>query len=303
MAAAKAHLPVLAALSRRRSTRSCSASPRARASPPEDIVVANHYTDLRDLDPDPETVAAGADARRPGADAAASRQGADALGGDGCSVFWAESPTGRILAQTWDMHATAIPYVMVLRVPESDDGPAARAAHRHRLPRHGRHERRARRRSRSTTCSRPTRRSASCGPRWCAARCTQDTAAAARDVIVDEPDRLGASLLRRRSQGGVRDRGLGHAAQHVFAGEQPALLPHEPLPRRRRRGAQQGAADEHDLRPHAVARGRPRARAGRATSTTRGGASAPRTAGRAASAPTWRRPRRRTARRPAARSR
>ena len=40
-------------------------------------------------------------------------------------MIWAETPTGRILAQTWDMHATAIPYVMVLRVPESDDGPAA----------------------------------------------------------------------------------------------------------------------------------------------------------------------------------
>jgi isopenicillin-N N-acyltransferase-like protein len=40
-------------------------------------------------------------------------------------VIWAESPTGRILAQTWDMHATAIPYVMVLRVPDSADGPAA----------------------------------------------------------------------------------------------------------------------------------------------------------------------------------
>src|SRR6185295_16465871 len=46
-------------------------------------------------------------------------------GGDGCSVMFAESPTGRIVAQTWDMHATAIPYVMVLRVPESEAGPAA----------------------------------------------------------------------------------------------------------------------------------------------------------------------------------
>jgi isopenicillin-N N-acyltransferase like protein len=52
--------------------------------------------------------------------------GASALGGDGCSVIWAESPTGRILAQTWDMHATAIPYVMMLGVPESPAGPAAK---------------------------------------------------------------------------------------------------------------------------------------------------------------------------------
>ena len=75
---------------------------------PEDIVVANHYTDLRDLDPDP-----------------ASWTPAPEGGDDGCSVVWAESPTGRILAQTWDMHATASPYVMMLRVPDSSDGPAA----------------------------------------------------------------------------------------------------------------------------------------------------------------------------------
>jgi isopenicillin-N N-acyltransferase like protein len=52
--------------------------------------------------------------------------GAESLGGDGCSMFFTETPTGRILAQTWDMHATAIPYVMLLGIPESEDGPAAR---------------------------------------------------------------------------------------------------------------------------------------------------------------------------------
>jgi isopenicillin-N N-acyltransferase-like protein len=41
-------------------------------------------------------------------------------------MIWSQTPTGRILAQTWDMHATAIPYVMVLGIPESEDGPAAR---------------------------------------------------------------------------------------------------------------------------------------------------------------------------------
>ena len=96
------------------------------AAPPADIVVANHYTDLRDLDPDPATwlPAPTRDTPEPGRStggAVASPWGS----GDGCSVIWAESPTGRILAQTWDMHATAIPYVMVLRVPASDAGPAA----------------------------------------------------------------------------------------------------------------------------------------------------------------------------------
>jgi isopenicillin-N N-acyltransferase like protein len=89
---------------------------------PEEIVVANHYTDLRDLDPDPRRWTPAPTKDDP--DAIASGQGV-ANGGDGCSVLWAQSPTGRILAQTWDMHATAIPYVMVLRVPASAEGPAA----------------------------------------------------------------------------------------------------------------------------------------------------------------------------------
>jgi isopenicillin-N N-acyltransferase-like protein len=89
---------------------------------PADIVIANHYTDLRDLDPDMSTwqPAPLADDPRGGA-AGKGAPRAD----DGCSVIWAEARSGRILAQTWDMHATAIPYVMVLRVPESVDGPPA----------------------------------------------------------------------------------------------------------------------------------------------------------------------------------
>ncbi|MEZ4404230.1 MAG: C45 family peptidase [Kofleriaceae bacterium] len=76
------------------------------ARTPAEVVVANHYTDLRDLSPDRSRW-------RP------------APGDGGCSVIWAETPTGRILAQTWDMHATAIPYVMMLHVPDSADGPEA----------------------------------------------------------------------------------------------------------------------------------------------------------------------------------
>ncbi|MDW8363496.1 MAG: C45 family peptidase [Myxococcales bacterium] len=69
---------------------------------PEAIVVLNHYTDLRDLVP----------ARLP----------AD----EDCSVLWARGRDGRALAgQTWDMHGSAAPYVMMLGVPEGPDGPAA----------------------------------------------------------------------------------------------------------------------------------------------------------------------------------
>lgn len=120
--AARAHLPVLERYHRGLYDELVGIAEGAGVSP-EEIVVANHYTDLRDLDPDPGTWQAAPTHDAP--DAAQSGQGAEGLGGDGCSVLWAESPTGRILGQTWDMHATAIPYVMVLRIPTSADGPAA----------------------------------------------------------------------------------------------------------------------------------------------------------------------------------
>nr|HEX4316583.1 C45 family peptidase [Kofleriaceae bacterium] len=123
IAAARAHLPVLAAYDAALSDELLGIADGARVSP-EDIVVANHYTDLRDLDPDPATWRAAPTRDAPELTGASA--GADGLGGDGCSVLWAESPTGRILAQTWDMHATAIPYVMTLAVPASGDAPAAR---------------------------------------------------------------------------------------------------------------------------------------------------------------------------------
>jgi isopenicillin-N N-acyltransferase-like protein len=94
--AARAHLPVLQRYDEALYEELVGIAEGA-AIAPEAIVVANHYTDLRDLDPDP-----------------AKWQPAPI--GDGCSMIWAETMTGRILAQTWDMHATAIPYVMVLGV-------------------------------------------------------------------------------------------------------------------------------------------------------------------------------------------
>jgi isopenicillin-N N-acyltransferase-like protein len=108
--AADAHLPVLARYDRGLHDELCGIAEGAGVTAAE-IVIANHYTDLRDLDPDPakwENAPEG-----PGADPG------------GCSVVYAASPTGKILAQTWDMHATAIPYVMMLKVPDSAAGPAA----------------------------------------------------------------------------------------------------------------------------------------------------------------------------------
>ena len=120
MACAKAHLPVLERYDAALSAELAGIAEGAAVTP-EEIVIANHYTDLRDLDPDPASW-------RPAPTRDTPEGAAGGKGGvvaDGCSTFFAASPTGRILAQTWDMHATAIPYVMVLRVPESADGPAA----------------------------------------------------------------------------------------------------------------------------------------------------------------------------------
>jgi isopenicillin-N N-acyltransferase-like protein len=81
---------------------------------PEDIVVLNHYTDLRDLDPR---------AILPRGDRASSGAAGGPTTEDGCSALWALTTGGPILAQTWDMHASALPYVMLLELPETDHGP------------------------------------------------------------------------------------------------------------------------------------------------------------------------------------
>ncbi|MEZ4359974.1 MAG: C45 family autoproteolytic acyltransferase/hydrolase [Kofleriaceae bacterium] len=126
LAAAAAHLPVLQAYDADLHDELCGIAEGARLTPAH-IVVANHYTDLRDLPPDPARWRPAPTEDRPGsAPTEATAPGARDAQGDGCSVLWAESPSGRILAQTWDMHATAIPYVMVLGVPAV----GARPAHR-----------------------------------------------------------------------------------------------------------------------------------------------------------------------------
>jgi isopenicillin-N N-acyltransferase-like protein len=124
MAAAKAHLPVLAAYDRALSEELHGIAEGANVSA-EAVVVANHYTDLRDLQPDPSSWRPAPTKDAPELAGAPAGQGVAGIG-DGCSVIWGESPTGRVLAQTWDMHATAIPYVMTIGIPASGDAPAAR---------------------------------------------------------------------------------------------------------------------------------------------------------------------------------
>jgi isopenicillin-N N-acyltransferase-like protein len=99
LAAAERHLPVLERWDEPLYQELLGLAEGANLSPAE-IVVANHYTDLRDLAADP-----------------ASWTYADADGG--CSLIWSRTPTGTILAQTWDMHATALPFAMMLILPDA----------------------------------------------------------------------------------------------------------------------------------------------------------------------------------------
>lgn len=60
------------------------------------LVVLNHYTDLRDISP-------------------------KSLGHDpgGCSIIFSPTANGPILAQTWDIHGSAEPYVILLQFQDS----------------------------------------------------------------------------------------------------------------------------------------------------------------------------------------
>jgi isopenicillin-N N-acyltransferase-like protein len=115
MAAAAAHLPVLERYDAELYQELIGIAEGAHVKP-EDIVVANHYTDLRDLDPDPATWKPAPTSDQAPPHEHHHHDHDHDIGG--CSTMFSETPTGRILAQTWDMHATAIPYVMTLRVPE-----------------------------------------------------------------------------------------------------------------------------------------------------------------------------------------
>lgn len=74
------------------------------------IILLNHYTDLRDL-------------RRQHLQEAETSRADD--GDQGCSVIYAPGDSGLLLGQTWDMHGSATDFVWLLEVPTpsiDDDG-------------------------------------------------------------------------------------------------------------------------------------------------------------------------------------
>jgi isopenicillin-N N-acyltransferase-like protein len=89
------HLPVLAAADRSLYDELIGIAEGAHVTP-ADLVILNHYTDLRDLN-----------------------RGALYEGDEGCSAIFVpgESP---VLAQTWDMHASATPFVEIMRFAVTD---------------------------------------------------------------------------------------------------------------------------------------------------------------------------------------
>ncbi|OGQ11161.1 MAG: hypothetical protein A2138_26335 [Deltaproteobacteria bacterium RBG_16_71_12] len=102
LALARHHLPVLERFDRALYDELCGIARGAGLSP-EAIVVANHYTDLRDL----------------------TKRDLDRLEGrdpDGCTALFVHGGEHRIVAQTWDMHGSAEPFALLIRVPALPDG-------------------------------------------------------------------------------------------------------------------------------------------------------------------------------------
>jgi isopenicillin-N N-acyltransferase-like protein len=97
-AISKDHVPILERFDRELADELAGIAEGAAVSI-EDIVVLNHYTDLRDLGP---------------------KTGMD----EECSTVYARG-SSVLLGQTWDMHGSAEGYVMMLGVPARGDRPAA----------------------------------------------------------------------------------------------------------------------------------------------------------------------------------
>jgi isopenicillin-N N-acyltransferase-like protein len=222
MAAAKAHLPVLERYSHSLYEELLGIAEGAMVAP-EEIVVANHYTDLRDLDPDPERWRMAPMGDDPEMTNGGITQQLDVVDRtDGCSMLWAKTPTGRILAQTWDMHATAIPYVMVLGVPESEDGPAARLLTvTGCLGMAGMNASRV-----AVAINNLNSTDATLGVVWPAMvrkALHEDTAAAARDVIARSPIGSGHHYFVADKTDAYSLEASGTRRRLIFAGEKPSF--------------------------------------------------------------------------------
>jgi isopenicillin-N N-acyltransferase-like protein len=99
---AERHLPVLESFDRGLADELLGIAEGAGLSPAM-VMVVNHYTDLRDHRFDHPVSGATT---------------------DGCSAVWLRGPDGALCGQTWDMHASSVPYVIMLHQPARDGRPA-----------------------------------------------------------------------------------------------------------------------------------------------------------------------------------
>lgn len=105
LAVAALHLPVLQAFDADLYEELRGIAEGARLAP-ERLVVLNHYTDLKDLDPSKVLGAKDGDGRVRPRDKE-----------EDCSAIVAGTHEGPFLGQTWDMHGSAAPFVTMLHVP------------------------------------------------------------------------------------------------------------------------------------------------------------------------------------------
>ncbi len=92
---ARAHLPILKNFDEDLYLELLGIAEGSRLTP-EEIVVLNHYTDLRDLNP--------------------SNNHPDSDDTKGCSVIYTKAPSGPLLGQTWDIDSSAINHVVILKI-------------------------------------------------------------------------------------------------------------------------------------------------------------------------------------------
>lgn len=125
LALARHHLPVLERFDRALYVELLGIARGARITP-EELVVVNHYTDLRDLRL--------ADLERLDAEKAAGQGEKDP---GGCSALFLHPGKNRILGQTWDMHGSAEPYALLLKIPALPDGATVDKVNAAGIPRLG----------------------------------------------------------------------------------------------------------------------------------------------------------------------
>lgn len=91
LALAQAHIPLLEKFDANLSLELQGISESSNVSLVR-LMVLNNYTDMRDIEAPYE------------------------LDGDGCSIIFSPSKNGPILGQTWDIHASALPFVILLKL-------------------------------------------------------------------------------------------------------------------------------------------------------------------------------------------